>query len=75
MPPANVSLPAGVYVAGGTSTFDVGQGDAVLFKFTADGTLVRDLTWGNPDSTGRGHSPPLDNLDERRMLGFSSLPR
>ena len=35
-----------VYVAGGTSTFDIGQGDVFVFKLTADGALVWDLTWG-----------------------------
>ena len=41
-----VAADGSVYVAGGTSTFDVGQSDAFVAKFTADGALVWDLTWG-----------------------------
>ena len=43
-----VGADGGVYVAGGTSTFDIGQGDVVVFKLTADGALEWDLTWGGP---------------------------
>jgi uncharacterized delta-60 repeat protein len=41
-----VGADGSVYVAGGTSTFDIGQGDVVVFKLTADGALEWDLTWG-----------------------------
>lgn len=41
-----VSPDGSVYVAGGTSTYDVGQGDVFLAKFTAGGALLWDLTWG-----------------------------
>ena len=41
-----VGADGSVYVAGATSTFGVGQGDAFVFKLTAGGTLEWDLTWG-----------------------------
>ena len=41
-----VSPDGSVYVAGGTSTYDVGQSDTFLFKLTADGALEWDMTWG-----------------------------
>ena len=41
-----VSPDGSVYVAGGTSTYDVGQSDTFLFKLTADGLLEWDMTWG-----------------------------
>jgi uncharacterized delta-60 repeat protein len=45
--PNGISVTAeGVYVTGGTSTFDVGQSDAILIKLTPDGALVWDMTWG-----------------------------
>jgi uncharacterized delta-60 repeat protein len=43
-----VGADGSVYVAGGTSTFDIGQGDVIVFKLTADGALEWDLTWGGP---------------------------
>jgi uncharacterized delta-60 repeat protein len=35
-----------IYVAGGTFTFGAGGGDALLLKFSADGTLLWSRTWG-----------------------------
>jgi uncharacterized delta-60 repeat protein len=41
-----VAADGAIYVAGGTFTFGVGQADALLLKFTSDGTPVWARTWG-----------------------------
>lgn len=43
-----VAADGSVYVSGITFTFDVGQGDAILLKFTPAGSLVWARTWGGP---------------------------
>src|SRR5207247_10876569 len=41
-----VAADGSVYVAGATFTFDVGQGDAILLKFSPDGALIWQRAWG-----------------------------
>jgi hypothetical protein len=41
-----VAADGSVYLTGGSSTYDVGQGDVFVAKFNADGVLQWDLTWG-----------------------------
>lgn len=43
-----VASDGSVYVGGGTFTLGAGQGDALVLKFTSDGTLVWARTWGGP---------------------------
>lgn len=43
-----VGADGSVYVAGGTFNSGAGQADALLLKFTSDGTLLWAVTWGGP---------------------------
>ena len=50
-----------IYVTGGTSSFDVGQGDAFLLSFSPGGTLNWQRTWGGEFfDAGRGVAVATD---------------
>jgi hypothetical protein len=46
--PVEVGADGSVYAAGGTFNSGAGQPDALLLKFTSDGTLLWAVTWGGP---------------------------
>jgi hypothetical protein len=54
-------LDGSVYVTGGTRSFSVGDEDAFLLKYAANGTLLWQLTYGTaPDELNSGAESGID---------------
>lgn len=65
-----VDVDGNVYVAGGTYSFGAGENDALLLKYSPDGSLLWQKTWGGSYSDA-GHALAVDGNGLLYVAGYA----